>query len=276
MTTLTSPSNPKIKHIRLLLQQRKARQASGLFVAEGIRHVGEACAAGAALEYICYAPGLLSSEFARQLIQQQETASVPCYAVAEEVFAGLAEKDNPPGLLAVIRQPRRTLADLDPQRCPWLVALVAPQDPGNIGSILRCAEAVGAHGLLLLDDPAHNQHSADPYHPGAVRASMGALFWLPLVQVTFAEFAPWAAGQGYHIYGSSAHASQPYDQVESYAPRRVLLLGSERQGLFPHQAAACQTMLRMPMLGRVTSLNLAVAAGVLLYKMLEKQKDVQK
>jgi TrmH family RNA methyltransferase len=193
--------------------------------------------------------------------------------VAEEVFAGLAEKQNPQGLLAVIRQPHQTLQELDPPRASWLVALVAPQDPGNIGSILRCIDAVKASGLLLLDDPAHNQHSADPYHPGAVRASMGALFWYPLVQAPFAEFAAWAAGQAYHVYGSSARASQAYDQVGSYARRRVLLLGSEREGLFPNQAAACQTMLRMPMLGRVTSLNLAVAAGVMLYKMLEKTAD---
>ncbi len=268
MTILTSPSNPKLKQVRLLLQQRKARAASGLFVAEGIRHVGEACAAGAAVEYICYAPGLLDSDFAHQLIQQQEAASVPCYPVDEELFASLAEKDNPPGLLAVIRQPQHSLAALAAR--PWLVALVAPQDPGNIGSILRAMDAVGAGGLLLLDDPAHNQHCADPYHPSAVRASMGALFWIPLVRVDFATFAAWAAGQPYQLYGTSAHASQAYDQVESFAPQRVLLLGSERAGLLPHQAAHCQHLLRMPMQGRVTSLNLAVAAGVMLYQMLEK------
>jgi len=268
MTILTSPSNPKLKQVRLLLQQRKARAASGLFVVEGIRHVGEACAAGAAVEYICYAPGLLESDFARQLIQEQEAAAVPCYPVAEEIFASLAEKDNPPGLLAVVRQPQHSLADLAAQ--PWLVALVAPQDPGNIGSILRAMDAVGAGGLLLLDDPAHKQHSADPYHPSAVRASMGALFWIPLVRVDFAAFVAWVGGQPHQVYGTSAHASQSYDQVQGYAPQRLLLLGSERAGLLPHQVDICHHLLRMPMKGRVTSLNLAVAAGVMLYQMLEK------
>jgi TrmH family RNA methyltransferase len=262
MANLSSRSNPKIKQIRALLQQRKARRASGLFVVEGIRHVGEAVQSGARLETLYYAPEILTSAFAAQLIEQQTARGVPCLAVAADLFASLAEKDNPPGILAVVHQPVLSLEGLNPQRHPWLVALVAPQDPGNIGTILRSIDAVGANGLLLLD------HSADPTHPSAVRASMGSLFWHPVVAVEFAEFAAWAARQGYTIYGTSAHASKDYRQVESYQLPRILLMGSERQGLTSEQSAICHELLSVPMKGHATSLNLAVATGVMLYAML--------
>jgi TrmH family RNA methyltransferase len=262
MTTLSSRSNPRIKQIRLLLQQRKARRSAGLYVAEGIRHVGEAVQAGACIEYLCYSPELLTSEFATRLIEQLTAQGVPCLSVTADLFADLAEKDNPPGILAVIHQAEMHLETLSSSRHPWLVALVAPQDPGNIGTILRSVDAVGASGLLLLD------HSADPYHPSAVRASMGTLVWYPVVSATFTAFAAWAAREGYTIYGTSAHAARDYRQVRQYHSPRILLMGSERQGLTPEQTAICDELLSLPMKGHATSLNLAVATGVMLYAML--------
>jgi TrmH family RNA methyltransferase len=110
----------------------------------------------------------------------------------------------------------------------------------------------------------------DPFHPSAVRASMGALFWYPLVRASFDDFARWASQGGYTIYGTSAHAAADYRELKAYPRPAILLLGSERQGLSAEQAAVCHHMLRLPMLGRGTSLNLAVAAGVMLYAMLEK------
>src|SRR5690606_31870596 len=114
--------------------------------------------------------------------------------------------------------------DLVPESFPWGVALVAPQDPGNVGSILRTIDAVGASGLLLLDS------SVDLYHPGAVRASMGAIFWLPVVHATFDEFAAWSRRNGYHIFGTSAHGARDYREVTDYPRPCILLLGSEREG----------------------------------------------
>lgn len=270
MKTLASKSNPKIKLIRALLTQRKERDVSGLFVAEGIRHVGEACEAGAKLEFICYSPEKLRSEFAQQLIREQESRGTECFAVSEDVFANLAEKDNPAGILAVVQQPRLRLDDLRTETFQKGVALTAPQDPGNIGSILRSIDAAGASGLLLLDDPAHNQYCADAYHPGAVRASMGTIFWYPVINASFEDFRGWAKPHGFTIYGTSAHANLDYSLVENYEQPLILLMGSEREGLFPDQAAVCDVIVKMPMLGHVTSLNLATATGIMLYKILEK------
>jgi TrmH family RNA methyltransferase len=265
MKNLLSHNNPKIKQIQQLLKQRKQRDESGLFVVEGIRHVGEACAAKAAVEYICVAPEILHSDFALQLVQEQSDLGIPCYTVDEATFSRLASKDNPTGIIAVVRQPHWKLDKLKVDNFPWGVALVAPQDPGNIGSILRTIDAVGASGLLLLDDPANNQFCADPYHPASVRASMGAIFWYPLVTTTFTDFVSWAHPQDYHIIGTSTHASMDYKTVKEFTFPLILLMGSERQGLTPAQSTACEVMLRMPMKGRVTSLNLSVATGVMLY-----------
>ncbi len=258
---ITSRQNPKIRQARAL-RQRKARDESGLFLVEGIRHVGEAVQLGARLEYLCYAPGLLTSDFARSLVEDAQARGVACYPCSPDVFASLAEKEDPAGILAVVRQPGWVLEDLTPERHPWLAAVVAPQDPGNIGTLLRTLDAVGANGLVLLDG------GADPWHPTAVRASMGTVFSVPAVQVSFQHFARWAQEQGYAIFGTSARGSQDYRQVR-YARPCVLLLGSERDGLSEAQRAACHHLVRLPMVGRGSSLNLSVAAGVLLYAMME-------
>ena len=144
------------------------------------------------------------------------------------------------------------------------MALVAPQDPGNVGTILRTIDAVGASGLLILDS------SVDPYHPGAVRASMGALFWYPVVRASFTDFAHWSSKQGYHVYGTSAHGRLDYREVKVYERPLILLMGSERDGLTSKQAAVCEEVVRMPMRGRETSLNLAVATGIMSYAILDK------
>jgi TrmH family RNA methyltransferase len=270
MTTPVSRNNPKIKQIRQLLAHRKDRESTKLFVVEGIHHIGEAFEAQAQVEYLCYAPDLLESEFARRLIQEQERSGTVCVAVDSDTFSSLAGKENPQGIIAVVQQAPCLLSDLSPATFPWAVALVAPQDPGNIGTILRTINAVGASGLLLLDDPTNGQYCADPYHPSAVRASMGTIFWHPLARATFSDFVQWARRYPYKIYGTSAHASLDYRISEQYQPPLILMMGSEREGLSTNQSAVCDVMLKMPMRGRVSSLNLAVATGVMLYSILDK------
>lgn len=260
---ITSRTNPKIKQVRAL-QNRKEREAAHLFVVEGIRHVGDAVAANADLEFICYAPDLLVSDFALNLIYQQTEQGVACYPVSADVFESLASREGPQGILAVVRQPETTLTDLNPTNFGWGVALVAPQDPGNVGTILRTINAVGASGLLLLES------STDAYHPTAIRASMGASFWHPIVQTSFADFATWATQHGYHLVGTSANGSVDYRSVTDYPKPLILLMGSEREGLTPEQIAICHQVVRLPMVGQVSSLNLSVATGVMLYAMLDK------
>ncbi len=262
---ITSHSNPKIKQARAL-RQRKQRDAAGLFLVEGLFHIGEALAAHAAIESIFYAPDLIESGYARQVIDRALAEGITCYETTAEVFTSLAEKENPQGVIAVVHQQRVQLTDLTPQNFPWGVAIVSPQDPGNVGTILRTIDAVGASGLILLNS------SVDPYHPTAVRASLGSIFWYPVVSVTFDEWSPWTRQHGYRIYGTSSQGSVDYKEVTAYEQPLFVLLGSEREGLSPEQTAVCDQLIRLPMRGHASSLNLAVAAGVVLYAMLEKLK----
>jgi TrmH family RNA methyltransferase len=268
MTAITSHSNPKIKQARAL-RQRKQRDATGLFLVEGLFHIGEALAAHAAIDSIFYAPDLIDNDFARQLIDRAAAEGITCYEITAEILASLAAKENPQGVIAVVQQRCTKLADLTPQNFPWGVAIVAPQDPGNVGTILRTIDAVGASGLILLDS------SVDPYHPTAVRASLGSIFWNPVVSASFNEWSQWARRHGYHIYGTSARGSTDYNAVRTYEQPLCVLLGSEREGLSPAQSAVCDQLIRLPMRGHASSLNLAVAAGVVLYAVLEKLRGIE-
>lgn len=262
MSLISSRSNNKVKRVRTL-RKRKARQESKLFIVEGIRHVGEAVESHADLQSIFYAPGLLRSDYANSLIKRIWDQDIPCYPTTDDVFLSLAEKQNPQGILAIVHQPEITLDELNPDVFRWGVAIVKPQDPGNIGTILRTIDAVGANGLILLDN------GADPFHPSAVRASMGTIFWHTVVQTTFQLFSQWVNKHNYHVYGTSAHGNVDYRDLSHFDFPRILLMGSEREGLSSEQASICEQLIRLPMLGKATSLNLAVATGIMLYHMLE-------
>jgi RNA methyltransferase, TrmH family len=255
---ITSPSNPLIKQARAL-RQKKARDESGLFLVEGILHVGEAAEAGWEFESLLYCPERLKSEFGRQLVEKLSHNGTRCQPVAESAFESFAEKENPQGVAALVRKKNRSLAGFSSQNMAFGVALVSPQDPGNLGTILRTLDAVGADGLFLIDG------GADPYQPVAVRASMGTLFWKPFTQASFGEFIIWARKNGCRLVGTSAHGSVDYRAFKLDERPTILLLGSEQKGLNPEQIAACGELVSLPMHGRATSLNLAVAAGILLY-----------
>jgi TrmH family RNA methyltransferase len=259
---ISSSSNPLVKQIRLL-RQRKGRDQAGLFLVEGIHHVGEAIEAGWTIETLVYAPDQLTSAFGRRLVDEQEQLKHPCAALTADLFSAIAEKENPQGLLAIVRQRQLTLGDVTPENFQFGAALVSPQDPGNVGTILRTLDAVGADGLFLLDG------GVDPYHPSSVRASMGTIFWRILVQTSFSQFIKWVRDNGYQLLGSSAHSYTDYRAFRRNNKPAILLMGSEQKGLSQDQLAACDLTLSLPMQGRVSSLNLAVSAGILLYAIKE-------
>ncbi len=262
---ISSHANPLVKQIRSL-RQKKGREETGLFLVEGIHHVGEAIAAGWDLETLVYAPDLLTSDFAHRLVdEQQSRRRMRCIALTPDLFSAIAGKDNPQGILAIVHQRRVALENVTPEHFTFGAAAVSPQDPGNVGTILRTLEAVGADGLFLLDG------GVELYHPSVVRASMGTLFWKSVVQASFDEFVPWRRKNGYQLVGSSAHADTDYRGFQQGNKPTILLLGNEQKGLSPEQIAACDMVVSIPMKGRVSSLNLAVAAGVLLYQMMENK-----
>jgi TrmH family RNA methyltransferase len=143
--------------------------------------------------------------------------------------------------------------------------LVSPQDPGNVGTILRTMDAVGADALFLLDAPDGMRASVELYHPTVIRSSMGTLFWKPVVQASFGEFAAWARRVNFQLISTSAHGEAEYQTFHPQTPW-ILVLGNEQKGLSMEQMRECDVTVSLPMKGRGSSLNLAVAAGVLLYR----------
>jgi TrmH family RNA methyltransferase len=262
---ISSSTNPLIKLIRSL-GQKKGREESGLFLVEGIHPVGEAVAAGWPIETLVYAPGMLTSNFAIHLLDEQKSRSdVRCVALSPQLFASVSGKDNPQGILGILHQQPFSINNLASNTYHWGVALVSPQDPGNVGTILRTLDAVGADGLFLLDG------GVELYHPSVVRASMGTLFWKPVIQVSYNEFLDWKRKNGVRLIGSSAHPGIDYREFDWGSTPRILMMGNEQKGLSSRQIANCDEIVSMPMNGRASSLNLAVAAGVLLYQMMEKK-----
>jgi TrmH family RNA methyltransferase len=263
MTELISSfSNPLVKQIRAL-RQHKGRNESGLFLVEGIHHVGEAIEAGWKIETLVYAPEQLTSPFGLHLVDEQNRGDFHCVPMKSDVFREIADKENPQGILAVVQARRPHLEDISSDNFRLGAALVSPQDPGNVGTILRTLDSVGADGLFLLDG------GVDPYHPSAVRASMGTIFWKPPVQASFEDFIKWARRKGVQLIGTSAHASTDYRTYKRGVQPAVLVLGSEQKGLSQEQLKACDLRLFIPMKGRVSSLNLGVAAGILLFAIAE-------
>ena len=250
---ITSLSNPIIKQTRSL-RQKKARRESGLFLVEGIHHVGEAVEAGWDVESVIYSPDTLTSNFAHDLISRLNIVPQP---VAPQVMESLADKDNPQGILAIVRQKQTRLSEL--KQVNRAVALVSPQDPGNVGTILRTMDAVGADTLFILDG------GVELYHPSVVRSSMGTMFWKPIVQTSFEAFVQWARGGNNQLIGTSAHGDMEYHTFVPAIPW-VLVLGNEQKGLSSEQTKTCDVVISLPMKGRVSSLNLSVAAGVFLYQ----------
>jgi len=253
---ITATSNPLIKRIRAL-RQKKGRAESGKFIVEGIAHVSEAVEAGWEVEVILHAPGLLSSQYAQDLLIRAERLDIDLQPVSPSVIESLADKENPSGILAVVRKKEYLLADVE--GLSRAVALVSPQDPGNLGAILRTLDAVKADALFILDG------GVDLFHPTVVRASMGALIWKPVVQANFDQFTEWARNKKIQLIATSAKGEVEYQALIPTTPW-VLVLGSEQKGLSAEQSAACEVTVSMPMRGRVSSLNLAVAAGILLYQ----------
>jgi TrmH family RNA methyltransferase len=250
---ITSLNNSLIKQARAL-RQKKARLESGLFLVEGIHHVGEAVQAGWGVDSVLYAPELLASNFARDLVARLGNKAQP---VGAHVMESLAGKDNPQGILAIVRQKHTSIDKATSIQSA--AALVSPQDPGNVGTILRTLDAVAADALFLLDG------GVELYHPTLIRSSMGTVFWKTIIQTSFDSFVRWARQGNYQLIGSSVHSDVNYQTLVPQTPW-ILVLGNEQKGLSTTQTNACDVAVSLPMKGRVSSLNLAVAAGVLLYQ----------
>ncbi len=261
---ITSPSNPRIKMLRKL-QSRKWREESGLYYLEGPRQVLEAITAAAPIDYVIICLELLTNPEGTLSHLNAQLGKDQILVVNEATFKGFSMKDGPKGLAAVVHQEWASLAELKSIECRC-VALSCVANPGNLGTIIRTCDAVGANGIVLLDQ------STDPYDPSALRASMGAHFAIKHVKTGFGDLIKWKRTNKIALIGTSDRAELDYHHAR-YPRDFILLMGSEREGLTPEQMKQCDLMVRIPMRGQADSLNLAVATSVILYEIYNQIRD---
>lgn len=255
---ITSFSNETVKRIRSL-RDKKARREQGLFLAEGLRIIAEARDSGALPELIAFSSASGVHSLAAEIIAATEAVGGEVIETTPDILAKMSGKDNPQMLLGAFRQPVTELSDLNRSSSPiWMVA-ERLRDPGNIGTILRTGDAVGAGGLILIDE------SADPYSVEAVRASMGAIFTQQVVQARWDEFLPWLRSGPGQLVGTSLKTDTDYLSA-SYEQPCFLLIGNEQAGLPAAYEAECDLLVKIPMAGRADSLNAAVAAAVMAFQ----------
>ncbi len=260
--TITGFSNPTIKALRAL-REKKHRKAAGQFLAEGLRLLTDARESGMLPEMLVMASGREHHPLLAALEAEVIAAGGEVIEMDEDILAKVTGKDNPQAVCGVFSEFDTSLAALDRTAAPiWLVAQ-ALRDPGNLGTMLRTGDAVGAGGLILIDD------CADPFSVEAVRASMGAVFTQKVAQARWEEFLPWLrAGQG-QLVAASLRDAVPY-RGAVYAAPCFIMVGNESRGLPEEYENACDLRVTMPMRGRADSLNAAVAGAVLAYEVLAK------
>lgn len=254
MELITSTANPLIKHARALTE-RKQRRRSGEFFVEGLQPTGRALEAGWDVRRLIVCDELLTQPAARASVDDARERGIAVSFVSASVFATLSERDGPTGLAAIVAMPQRTLADVGEGT---VVALDRASNPGNLGTIIRTADAAGAAGVVLLDE------STDPYAPAAVKASMGSVFAVPVVPATSEQFAAWAGERRLPLVATSGYAAVSLWETELPQPC-ALLMGNEGDGLPQHWLDRADLRIKIPMTGTAESLNLAVATGVALY-----------
>lgn len=254
---IASLTNPTVKAVRAL-HMRKAREESGQFIAEGLKFVIEALDQDVYPEILMFSAQGAEHPLTQRAIQETLAARGKVYEVTRDILEKVSRKDNPQMVVAVFRQRFSTLSDIDPKTKEVWVALEEVRDPGNLGTIVRTADAAGLGGVILIGD------TCDPFSVEAVRATMGSVFALPIIRCrkdAFLEFRKTWTGSvvGTLLTAKHDHKSAPYVRPT------LIVMGTEQTGLSDEVAAACDVNVKIPMRGRADSLNLSVATGIMIY-----------
>jgi RNA methyltransferase, TrmH family len=261
---ITGFSNPLVKQVRGL-RDKKHRRLTGLFLAEGLRILTEAMQADILPEMIWHASESAAHPLVIELTEAVEAHGGEVFVTTTEILSKLSGKDNPGAVIGVFRERFTSLEQLDRSASPiWIVA-ERLRDPGNLGTILRTGDAVGAGGLILIDD------CTDPFSVEAVRASMGAIFTQSVTMARGPDFIAWLRRGDGQLVGTSLNTQSDY-QEPRYASPTFLFIGNEAQGLPPEYEAACDLLVKIPMLGKADSLNAAVATAVIAYEIVNQRR----
>jgi TrmH family RNA methyltransferase len=261
---ITSAANDEVKRLRAL-HERKFRKQTGWFLAEGTRICHEAVDLGWIMHRLAFVAGREDDQQVKRLLAGLVTAKGRALPMTQSLLQRISRKDNPQIVLGAFGQRWDDLNHIDGRKNETWIALDRVRDPGNLGTVMRSADAVGASGLILIGD------CTDPYSVEAVRASMGAIFNTRIIACNEHAFLKFAAGWQGRILGTALPAAIDYRKADYNRPL-IMLMGNEQAGLTDNLMKACGQLIKLPMLGRSDSLNLAVATGVVLYEALARRR----
>ena len=254
---ITSLTNDTVKAVRAL-HMRKTRDATGRFLAEGLKFIGEALDQGRAPRLLLVGDNARPHPLLDRAKAETRAAGGEIVIVTHAILEKISRRENPQTVLAVFDQTYAPLTSLDPAAAGCWIALEQVRDPGNLGTIIRTADAAGCGGVILIDD------CVDPYSVEAVRATMGSVFAIQLARCDRAEFLAWRATWPGSVVGTRLDAVNGYRDAP-YAVPTLILMGNEQAGLTDALAGACDVTVKIPMRGRADSLNLAIATGIMAY-----------
>lgn len=262
MVDISSTKNPKIKFAEDL-KERRERDKTGLFLVEGYREIMRAHESGRAFETLFYCPELFLGENEPALIESIKNAKAQTFSCSESVFKKLSYRDRPDGLLAIAHQKKALLSDIKAPN--FLVVAEAIEKPGNLGTILRSSDAVGVDGVIIAD------RCTDIHNPNVVRASVGTLFTIPVIEAKGDDILQWLKDNGVSIVATTPAAEKEYTDVDLTGPIAILM-GTEQVGLTKKWLDAADIQVRIPMLGVADSLNVATATTLMLYEALRQRR----
>jgi TrmH family RNA methyltransferase len=265
---ITSLQNPKIKNA-LKLNDRRERNQTSLFLIEGYRELSRAQAGGVVIQTLFICPSLFLGSNEKgliALIQESGAEVIPCHP---QVFEKLSYRDRPDGLIAIAHQMQRTLHDLICQiagkKDPFVVIAEAIEKPGNLGTILRSADAAGVDGVIVCD------RCTDIYNPNVVRASVGTLFTVPVIEATSSETALFLQSKKIKVVAATPSAKEEFTESDLTGPIAIAV-GTEQLGLSDLWMQSADVKVRIPMHGVADSLNVATATTLLLYEVIRQRK----
>jgi RNA methyltransferase, TrmH family len=257
---VTSLANPVIKEIRSLAL-KKNRDASGRFVGEGLKLVTDALDGGWQVHVLVYPKSASGEPHLQTVAARARARGALILEVSQKVLEAISRRDNPQMAIGVFGQRHAELGQVRPVGDDLWIALDRVRDPGNLGTIIRTADAVGAKGVILVGE------TTDPWGIEAVRATMGSLFHMPIVRARLPQFLDWRKSWPGMVIGTHLEGTQDYRRLEHAGKPVLLLMGNEQQGLPPELSAACDALCIIPMAGQADSLNLAVATGIMLFEL---------
>jgi TrmH family RNA methyltransferase len=256
---VTSLSNPIIKDIKAL-SNKKDREETGTFMAEGLKLVIDALELGWSIRTLVYAKAAKGKPLVEQVAARTVAHGGLVLEVSEKVLSSITRRDNPQMVVGIFEQRWKKLQDLSPAASETLVALDRVRDPGNLGTIIRTADAAGASAVLLVGE------CTDPFSLETVRATMGSVFAIPVVKCSAEEFLGWQRKAGGQVVATHLAGAVDYRTVDYAKKATILLMGNEQSGLPDSLARAADRTVRIPQQGRADSLNLAVATAVMLFE----------